>query len=439
VTPPFPRTAVVDDGRLVEVGGVALDRLAEEFGTPLYVVDHAEIAERAAAYRAAFGEDAIVTYAAKALCVTGVLQLAVAAGLHVDVASAGELRTAEVAGVPPERIVFHGNNKSIAELEQAMDLGVGRIVADSFTELDRLEELAWQRGSPLAVVLRITPGVGAGGHAYVHTGQDDSKFGFTLSAGLADAAVARVADSAHLSLRGLHCHVGSQVVDPDAYDLALEAMVGFMAVVRDRHGLAVDELNLGGGLGIAYGPQEAEPDIAAYARALRDGVRRECERHGLEVPRLFVEPGRSLVGPAGCTLYRVGTVKDVPGVRTFVAVDGGMSDNLRPALYGSRYTFALAGTTSRPRTDDAGVVVTVVGKHCESGDVLGTDVVLPAVPAVGELLAVAATGAYGYAMANNYNRMPRAAMVLVRDGEARLLVRRETVDDLLSHDVPLDG
>jgi diaminopimelate decarboxylase len=300
----------------------------------------------------------------------------------------------------------------------------------------RLASKSRQRGEPLAIALRITPGVGAGGHTFIRTGQDNSKFGFTVSAGLADAAVARVVDSRHLSLQGVHCHVGSQVTDPSAYQAAAETMVGFLATVRDHYGLEVAELNLGGGLGIAYGTGDPEPDIGAYAGALREGVGRECERHGLRMPRLGVEPGRSLVGPAGLTLYTVGTVKEVPGMPTFVAVDGGMSDNLRPALYGARYTFTVAGPRHPGRA--GGMVATIVGKHCETGDVLGSDVALPSTPAVDDLIAVAATGAYGYAMASNYNRLPRPAMVLVRDGEARLLVRRETVDDLLSHDVPLE-
>jgi diaminopimelate decarboxylase len=438
---PWPGTAEVVDGRLRRVGGIDVRELARAHGTPLYVVDEAELVGRMRAYRAAFGPGVTIAYGAKALCVTAVLQLAAREGLAVDVASEGELVTALRAGMPPERIVLHGNNKSDAELELAMDVGVGRVVVDSDAELDRLTAIAGARGQRVGVWLRVTPGVGAGGHASIRTGQDDVKFGFTLSAGLADAAVDRVLGGeglgigeTTLALRGVHCHVGSQITDGHAYAAAAEAMVGLLARVRDRHGLLLDELNLGGGLGIAYAAGEVVPAVDSYAAALLADVAAACAKHDLPVPRLAVEPGRSIVGPAGITLYTVGDVKEVPGVRAFAAVDGGMSDNLRPALYGARYAFLPAGpgepvTRRRP--------FTVVGKHCETGDVLGTDVQLDAGLAAGDLLAVAATGAYGHAMASNYNRFPRPAMVLVGDGRARVIVRRETVDDVLGRDVLL--
>ncbi|MDP8969836.1 MAG: diaminopimelate decarboxylase [Actinomycetota bacterium] len=432
---PFPTSAMFVGGRLIELGGVAVADLAARFGTPLYVLERTELVGRMRAYRQVFGDEVAVAYGAKALCVTGVLQLAAAEGLHLDVASAGELRTAERAGYPMARVVLHGNNKSDQELEQALALGVGRIVVDSPGELERLGILSGGRERPVDVLLRITPGVDAGTHEFIATGHDESKFGFSLSAGLAHAAVERALLLPGVHLRGLHCHLGSQITDAAAFEAGARVMTGLLADLRDRFGATLDELNLGGGLGVAYTRDDAVPSLDAYCAALRGAVQREAAAHRLPPPRLTVEPGRSIVGPAGCTVYRIGTIKPVPGVRTFVSVDGGMSDNLRPMLYGARYEFVPAGPG--PPVDRVGPV-TVVGKHCETGDVLGRGVQLPADLTEGELLAVAATGAYGHAMASNYNRLPRPAMVLVGDGRAHLLVRRETLDDVLSRDVPLE-
>lgn len=433
--PPFPRTAVFDAGRLVALGGVDLADLAGDFGTPLYVLDRAELEGNMAAWRDAFGAEATVAYAGKALLVVGVAQLVARAGLALDVASAGELHTALRADFPPERIFFHGNNKSASELEQAVRAGVGRVVVDSLSELGRLSALGSQLDRRVRVHLRVTPGIEAGGHDFIRTGRDDSKFGFSVAAGLADRAVDEACKTPRVELHGLHCHLGSQITTSDAHVAAVEVLVAVMARARERHGITLDELNLGGGVAIAYSPADEAPvDVRAHAHVLRAAVDEACAGVGLPAPRLVVEPGRAIAGPAGVTLYTVGTVKDIPGVRTYAAVDGGMSDNLRPALYGARYTFVPGGrgaavAEQRPTT--------VAGKHCESGDVLGWDVPLPVDLAEGDLLAVAATGAYGYAMASNYNRLPRPAMVLVGDGEARLLVRRESLDDVLSHDVAL--
>jgi diaminopimelate decarboxylase len=288
----------------------------------------------------------------------------------------------------------------------------------------------------VGVLLRVTPGIEAGGHDFIRTGHDDSKFGFSVAAGLADRAIDQAVAAEGLELYGVYCHLGSQITTSDAFVAAVDVLVGVMASARERHGIVLDELNLGGGLGIVYDPADEAPvGVGAHAAAVRGALADACARHDLPPPLLVVEPGRSIAGPSGVTLYTVGVVKEIPGMRTYVAVDGGMSDNLRPALYGARYTFAAAGrggavTKARP--------VAVAGKLCESGDVLGRDVLLPDDLAEGDLLAVAATGAYGYVMASNYNRVPRPAMVLVGDGEARLLVRRESLDDVLSHDVPLD-
>ncbi|HUH06623.1 MAG TPA: diaminopimelate decarboxylase [Egibacteraceae bacterium] len=434
----FPRSAAFSGERLMRIGGIDVGDLVAEYGTPLYVMDRAELVGRMRSYRAAFGPDVGIAYAAKALCVTGVLQLAAAEGMHIDVASGGELRAAQRAGVDMARVIFHGNNKSVEELEQAVELGVGRVVADSFAELSRLSAIAAERGRDVAILLRVTPGVEAKTHAFVRTGHDDSKFGFTMSAGLATQAAEQAVALPGLTLVGAHCHIGSQIFEPEAFDAAASAMFGHLAELRAM-GAPVEELNLGGGLGITYGADDIAPSIQEYAAKLLSSVEREADRHGVPLPRLFVEPGRSIAGPAGVTLYTVGTIKDIPGVRTYVSVDGGLSDHLRTALYGSRYTFAVAGDGEHDHAPGAGQrQVTIVGKNCESGDVLGRDVALAAKLAEGDLLAVAATGAYGHAMASNYNNLPRPAMVLVADGSAQLLVRRETIDDVVARDVPLD-
>ncbi|MBA2530330.1 MAG: diaminopimelate decarboxylase, partial [Euzebyales bacterium] len=360
----FPRTAEIVDGRLIAIGGVPTSALAAEHASPLYVLDAAELTARMRAYRDAFGPQVDVVYAAKALCVVGVLQLAAAEGLFVDVASAGELATAERAGFPPERIVFHGNNKSPGELAAAARLGVGRTVADSFAELDRLDALGARSGRPLDVLLRVTPGIEASTHAFIATGHDGVKFGFSLAAGSAAEAVARALSLRGLRLRGLHCHIGSQVTASGGFARAAAAMCGLLAQVRDRHGVTLTELNLGGGLGIAYRAGDEILEVADYAADLLAVTRAELAARGLAPPRLAIEPGRSITGPAGVTLYTVGTVKETPGGVTWAAVDGGMSDNLRPALYGASYTVVAAGD---PRPVTGTRRYAVAGKHCETG------------------------------------------------------------------------
>jgi diaminopimelate decarboxylase len=363
-----------------------------------------------------------------------VLQLAAAEGLWVDVASRGELETAVRAGYPMDRVIHHGNNKGRDELTTAVELGVGRIVVDSLSELDRVAELGRAAGRDVDIMVRITPGVDADTHTHIATGHDEAKFGLSLAAGLAHTAIDRALKGDGVALRGLHSHVGSQLVTTAAFEAAVATLVSLLADVHRRHDVWLDELNVGGGLGIAYTPYEAELSIPEYAAGLRHAIAREVQRQNVPTPRIIVEPGRSIAGPAGITLYTVGTIKDVPGVCTFAAVDGGMSDNLRPSLYGARYEVVPAG--GAPTTADKHPF-NVVGKHCETGDVLAAGVWLPGDLAEGDLLAVAATGAYGHAMASNYNRLGRPAMVLVGDGRARLLVRRESLDDIVGHDVPL--
>ncbi|MFN2555353.1 MAG: diaminopimelate decarboxylase [Nitriliruptorales bacterium] len=428
---PWSVTAARDLAGVLHVGGVPTTELARVHGTPLWVVDETDLRARCRAYRDAF-TGAEVAYASKAWCTIGILQLVDEEGLWVDVVSGGELHTARLAGIPMGRVVFHGNNKSEEELRLAAELGVGRVVVDSFDELDRLERIGREVGCRFPCWIRVTPGIDAHTHDYVRTGQDDTKFGFTLSLGLAEEMVARASAFDHVVLMGAHAHVGSQIFGTHAFVAASEVMVSFLADCRSRFGLELTELNLGGGMGIRYTHEDHPLDVHHLATALLDAVAEACSRFELPSPKLFVEPGRAIVGPSTLTLYRVGTVKVLPGIRTYASVDGGMSDNIRPALYGAEHEVALAN-----RTGDGRAPYTVVGKHCESGDIVALNASLPPDVRPGDLLAVAATGAYTESMASNYNRLPRPAAVIVRDGEVRPLIRRETYEDLVARDVPL--
>ena len=425
----WPRTARRVDGSLT-VGGVDVRDLAEEFGTPLYLLDEDDLRARCRAWRQAF-PDADVYYASKAFAATTVLRWVAEEGLSLDVSTGGELAVAQRAGFPAERIIFHGNNKSVAEIRRGLDYGVGRFAVDSFEEIARLASFAEDAGVRQRVVVRVTPGVEAHTHEYVATGQEDQKFGFSLAGGAAAEAVRRVLNLPSLALVGLHAHIGSQIFDTQGFGLAAHRMVGLLAAVRDEHGVELPELNLGGGLGIAYTSQDAPLPVADLADRLNDVVAKECAAVGYPVPRLAVEPGRAIVGPTTVTVYEVGTVKHLPGLRTYVSVDGGMSDNIRTALYGSHYTAALASRVS----DAEEQLVTICGKHCESGDIVVKEARLPADLSPGDLVAVPASGAYHRSMANNYNHVPRPPVVAVRDGRARVIVRRETEDDLMRLDV----
>ncbi len=411
----LPDTAEVGpDGRL-SVGGVDLLELAEEHGTPVFVYDEEHLRARCREAVAAFGAGN-VAYAAKAFLCRAMAALAHEEGMHLDVATGGELHVALAAGVPPASLVLHGNNKSEEELRRARELGV-RVVVDSFDELDRLDALHAADGAVARVLLRVTPGVEAHTHEYVMTGQVDSKFGFGLAR--AAEAVRRVETSPATALVGVHAHIGSQIFLVRSFEKAVEVLADF---VRP---LGVDELCLGGGLGVAYVEGEEAPTITEWAATLHDA----CRAAGVTA-RVTAEPGRAIVAAAAVTLYRVGTVKELAGVRTYVSVDGGMSDNPRPVLYGSGYEAFLPRATlaERPR------VVTVVGKHCESGDLVVRDARVPADLAVGDVLCTPVTGAYGHSMASNYNKVPRPPVVFVSGGRARVVVRRETLEDLLRLD-----
>ena len=426
----LPATARLRDDGHLEVGGCDLVELAAEHGTPVYVFCTETFRRQARRYREAFPAPHRVYFAAKAFTSVAAFRIAVEEGLGVDVASGGELYVALQAGVPPESIIVHGNNKSDAELEMAVATGVGRIAVDSLDELERLARIAEAAGVRQTIVLRVTPGVEAHTHEYIQTGQEDTKFGMSIESGAALEAAKRTADLSSLELVGAHAHIGSQIFGSEAFGKLVEIMFEYLAAVRSTAGFVLGELNVGGGLGIAYTKEEAPADVVAHGAFVRDAVAREAERLGFPAPVLSVEPGRSIVGNAMLTLYRVGVVKDIPGVRTYVSVDGGMSDNIRPMLYGARYSALLANKANEP----SNTVVTVAGAHCESGDVLLRDVALPASTARDDLLAILATGAYGYAMASNYNKMRRPAVVAVTGGSARTIIRRETFEDLIRLD-----
>jgi diaminopimelate decarboxylase len=425
----WPRTARRNNGVLA-IGGVDCIEIAERFGTPAYVLDEEDLLSRCEEWKSAFA-DADVYYAAKAFLCVAVARWVVEAGLGIDVCTGGELAVAQRAGVPPDRIVFHGNNKSTTELERGVAYGVGRVVVDSFEELARLAFVAERSGVRQRILLRVTPGVEAHTHEYVATGQEDQKFGFSLASGAAAEAARRALRLPSLELVGVHAHIGSQIFETQGFALAAHRMVGLLSEIRSEHGVQLAELNLGGGLGIAYTDADLPMPINEVADRLSEIVRRECAAAGLDLPRLAVEPGRAIVGPSTVTVYEVGTVKQLPGLRTYVSVDGGMSDNIRTALYDAHYTATLASRIS----DASPAHVTVCGKHCESGDIVVKDVALPSDLAPGDLIAVPASGAYHRSMASNYNHVPRPPVVAVRDGNARVIVRRETEDDLLRLDV----
>ncbi|MET9220453.1 diaminopimelate decarboxylase [Streptomyces sp. NPDC003300] len=425
VWPASARTAPEGD---VTVGGVSLAEAADRFGTPLYVLDEAEVRSRARMYRAAFpGAD--VVYAAKAYLCGAVARWVREEGLGLDVCSAGELELAVTTGFPPERIIVHGNAKSPQDLRAAVRLGAGRIVIDNGAEIARLATMTLPVERQ-KVLLRVVPGVVAGGHPAVRTGTDDQKFGLSITDGSAQHAVNRVLGQPGLELTGLHCHIGSQVTEVKPYVAAVRRLVGLLARIRDQHGVVLPELDIGGGHGVAYRPGEPALDIIALAARVRAELTAACARAALPVPRLTVEPGRAIIGPAGVALYRVLAVKRAGG-RTLVAVDGGMSDNPRPALYGVRYAPRLIGRASSRRAAE----VTVVGRYCEAGDILAADVPLPDDLRPGDLLAVPVSGAYHLSMASAYNLVGRPPVIAATDGAARLLVRRESLSDLRMRDV----
>ena len=429
-----------DDGGL-RVGGIDVAELAATFQTPLYVVDELDFRSRAVAFRDAFADafadlcgGADVYYASKSFIATGVARWLAEDGLHLDTASAGELELGLRGGMLASRIALHGNNKSRAEIAAALEHGVGRIVVDSLGEIDVVADMARERGVVAPVMLRITVGVEAHTHSYIATAHEDQKFGLSLAAGQAEAAVAKVLARPELHLLGLHSHIGSQIFDMGGFEVSARRLLGLHRAVEREHGVELPEIDLGGGFGIAYTSEHHPLAPTEIAGRLAEIVARECLVQGIAVPRVSVEPGRAIAGPSTFTLYEVGTTKEVEldggARRRYVSVDGGMSDNIRTALYDADYSATVASRASQA----PGVLSRVVGKHCESGDVVVRDEFLPADTGAGDLLAVPATGAYCRSMASNYNQVPRPAVVAVRDGSSKLLVRRETPQDLLALD-----
>lgn len=434
----WPRGTARGAGGVINFGGVDVRDLAETYGTPLMVMDEADFRSRCRDFAAAFGDPTAVHYAGKAFMSATLLRWLAEEGLGLDVCTGGELALALKAGFPAQRIALHGSNKSESELAAAIDAGLEAIVVDSFPEIARLATMTADRARPVPVMVRVTVGVEAHTHEFIATAHEDQKFGFSLAAGDADEAVRRVMAAEGLRLVGLHSHIGSQIFDPAGFEVAAHRVVTLLARLVAAHpelAETLHTLDLGGGMGIAYTEDDDPIAPQAMAASLAQIVQRECEAAGIPVPRLAVEPGRALVGSCGVTVYEVGTVKDVrlDGglVRRYISVDGGMSDNIRTALYGAEYTAVVASRSS----DATPVLCRIVGKHCESGDIVVRDCYLPEDIAAGDLLAVAATGAYCYAMASSYNRLPRPAVVAVREGASTVMLRRETIDDLMNLEI----
>ena len=421
----------------LELGGADCVELARTFGTPLYVFDEAYIRRMMRVYQdtidAEYGGNGLVLFASKAFCCEAMYAIAKSEAIGADVVSGGELYTAMQAGFPAGRITMHGNNKLPRELSYALDCGVGTIVLDEYSEADLLDELAAQRGKVQTVLIRINPGVEAHTHAYVQTATPDSKFGFSTQSGAAEAFTRYVLGKKHLRLAGYHCHIGSQIFEKQSFVLAVQKDLAFMAQIKRTLGFEAEVLNMGGGFGIWYTDEDAKipPEgYREYLRALIAAVRAGCETYGLKLPFLNLEPGRSIVGEAGITLYTVGAIKEIPGIRKYLAIDGGMFDNPRFALYQSKYTAVLANRADEAPTE----IVALAGKCCESGDLIGTQFNLPKAQ-IGDLVAVLSTGAYNYSMASNYNRNFIPAAVLVKDGNAEYIVKPQTYEDLVRNDV----
>lgn len=430
----FHGTAKVNRLGHLEIGGVDTIQLAEKYGTPLYVYDVSLIRERARAFKRTFetaGITAQVAYASKAFSTVAMVQLAAEENLSLDVVSGGELYTALMAGFPTEKIHFHGNNKSREELVMAIENNIGCIVVDNFYELDMLKEICKEKNTVIKILLRVTPGIEAHTHDYILTGQEDSKFGFDLQNGQADAAIKLCLDDKNMEVLGLHCHIGSQIFETTGFILAAQKIFEKLYQWKTELSFESTVLNLGGGFGIRYTDEDDPIPAAQYVEEIIAEVKKKASNYAMNVPEIWIEPGRSLVGDAGTTLYRIGSRKDVPNVRQYVAVDGGMSDNIRPALYQAKYEAILANRVM----DKPEETVSIAGKCCESGDMLIWDLPLPR-SGDQDLLAVFCTGAYGYSMANNYNRLPRPAVVFLEDSKDTLVVRRETFEDMVKLDLP---
>ncbi len=426
-------TSRINEQGHLEIGGVDAIKLGKEFGTPLYVYDVALIRQRARGFKETFEKHNIkaqVAYASKAFSTVAMVQVVDQEGLSLDVVSGGELYTALTANFPKERIHFHGNNKSRAELEMAIKEDIGCIVVDNFYEIALLQELTEQHGKTMPVLLRLTPGIEAHTHDYILTGQEDSKFGFDLRNGQADEAIKAVMESSGLNLLGIHCHIGSQIFETTGFVMATQKLFSKMKEWKETSGYVPEVLNLGGGFGIRYTEEDQPIPVSEYVEVIIEEVKKQSAQLDVPIPEIWIEPGRSLVGDAGTTLYSVGSRKHVPNIREYVAIDGGMNDNIRPALYQAKYEAALANRMNDVKDE----LVSIAGKCCESGDMLMWDLSLP-VARPGDILAMFCTGAYGYSMASQYNRLPKPAVVFVEDGDAQLVVQRETYEDIIKNDL----
>ena len=425
--------SVNEKGHLT-IGGLDTVDLAKEYGTPLYVMDEDLLRENCRSFKQSidryYGGKGLVCYASKVFCCKEMYRIMMSEDMGLDVVSAGELYTAASVGFPMEKVCFHGNNKTDEELLMALEKNVGRIVVDNIFELERLNRLSCERGAKANIMFRIKPGIDAHTHDFVRTGQIDSKFGFALETGEALEAVKKAIFLEHIELSGLHCHIGSQIFDIDPFVLVAEVMMNFIAQVRDEIGYEIKELDLGGGFGIKYTDADSPVPYDNYMEKVSEKVKAVCAEKNLKLPFILIEPGRSVAGPAGITLYTVGGIKHIPNIRTYVSIDGGMGDNPRYALYKSKYDFVNAVRASEPKSE----TVTVAGKRCESGDLLGEGAPIQRTEE-GDIIAVLATGAYNYSMSSNYNRIPKPPVVMVKDGTSRIIVKRETFDDIVRNDI----
>ena len=424
----------INEAGHLTIGGVDTIMLAEKYGTPLYVMDEDDIRRSCSLYKKSIDKyydgQGLVTYASKAFCCKEICKVAASEGLGLDVVSAGELYTAHEAGFPMEKVFFHGNNKTMEELTLALEYGVGRIVVDNLTELAFLNTLARSQGKTANIFFRIKPGIDAHTHDFVRTGQIDSKFGLALETGEAMEAVKEALGYENICLKGLHCHIGSQIFDIEPFEHAAQVMLGFIAQIKTEAGYEIGELNLGGGFGIKYITEHDPVAYDNYMQKVSVVVNNTCKDLAIKRPFIIIEPGRSIAGPAGITLYTVGAVKEIPHIRTYVSIDGGMTDNPRYALYQSEYECLVASRAGEPREK----VVTIAGKCCESGDLIGEGMHIQDVKP-GDIIAVLATGAYNYSMSSNYNRIPKPAVIFVKGGKDRLVVKRETLEDIIRNDL----
>ena len=428
----FPDTTNTNAAGHLTIGGCDATELVEQYGTPLYVLDEATLRSRCQQFARSFAErysNSQAVYASKAYINPALARIFAEEGLGLDVVSGGELAVAQAGEVPLEHVYFHGNNKTPAELEEAVSAGIGRVVVDSFHELDLLERICADAGKTQDILVRVSPGIDPHTHAYTTTGIIDSKFGFSIQTGDAERAILQAISAPHLNLKGLHFHLGSPIFELEPYQAATDLVLRFASGLREQ-GLELQEFSPGGGFAIAYTRDDAPPSAADYAEAIVGTLKATCSELGMDQPNLVIEPGRSIIGPAGVALYRIGAIKDIPGIRTYVSVDGGMGDNIRPALYQASYEVLSA---NRP-TAEPDTTVTIAGKYCESGDVLASDILLPA-PSAGDVIAIPAAGAYCPSMASNYNLNPRPPIVLVKDGESRLIRRRESYADMMLCDL----